>query len=156
MDHRLINGEAGVGINNFIANIRERQHGKENDWLAAWDDHYPIAGDFNSAAALHIVGDGLAQFRQSRRRAIVRPSSFEGFDAGLNDVLGRIKVGLANFQVDDIFALTLQGARLVQHFEGSLGAQSRHALGQAEFVLRSFFHGRKSCHYIPPWLSASA
>src|ERR1700730_5467006 len=90
----------------------------------------------------------------SGRWAVVRPAIFHGLSAGFDDVLRGIEVGLANFQVDNIFALTLQGASLIQNFKGGLGAEPRHALGQSKFVLRSFFHRRKSCHYIPPGLSA--
>src|SRR5271156_338811 len=79
----------------------------------------------------------------------MRPSSFQGFNPGLDNVLGRIKVGLANFEVDDIFALTFQGARLIQDFKGSFRTEPRHAFGKAKFVLGRFFHRCKGCHYIP-------
>jgi hypothetical protein len=36
--------------------------------------------------------------------------------------------------MDDVAALGLQGARFHQHFEGGLGAETRHALREAEFT----------------------
>jgi hypothetical protein len=35
--------------------------------------------------------------------------------------------------MDDVAALCLQRSRLHQYFEGGLGAETRHALGEAEF-----------------------
>ena len=38
-DHRLVDGEAGVGIDDLVAIVDQRQHGEEDDGLAAGDDH---------------------------------------------------------------------------------------------------------------------
>ena len=56
-------------------------------------------------------------------------------DAGFDDVGGRVHVGLADLEVNDVSSLPLQGAGADQHFEGSFGSQPRHPLGQAQFSL---------------------
>ncbi len=48
VDHRLVDGEAGVGIDDFIPFINERQDREENNWLAAGDDD-----DFVAALLSH-------------------------------------------------------------------------------------------------------
>ena len=41
VDHRLVNGEAGIGIDDLVALFHQRQHGEEDDRLAAGnDDHF--------------------------------------------------------------------------------------------------------------------
>jgi hypothetical protein len=40
----------------------------------------------------------------------------------------------------DVAALCLQRSRLHQNFESGLGAETRHALGEAEFALCGFIH----------------
>jgi hypothetical protein len=65
----------------------------------------------------------------------------EGVDGGLDDVGGRVKIGLPDFQVNDFFALFLQGTRAVQDFEGGFGAQTRHSGGETQFRLGSGGHG---------------
>ena len=61
----------------------------------------------------------------------------QGVYASFDDVSGRVHVGLADFEMNDVLALTLQGAGAHQNFEGGLGSQARHPLGQAQFELSS-------------------
>src|ERR1700722_7691414 len=42
--------------------------------------------------------------------------------------------------MNDALALALEGTRFIQNFKGSLGAQSRHAARELQFVLRGFLH----------------
>src|SRR2546430_13876000 len=87
IDHRLINGKAGVRIDHFVALINERKNRKENDRLAAWNDDDFFWGDANSAAAGHFICDGLAELRIARRWAVVGPAAADCFDARFDDVL---------------------------------------------------------------------
>ena len=48
--------------------------------------------------------------------------------AAARDVGGRVEVGLADLEVDDVAALRLERARPHQDFERGLGAEPRHAL----------------------------
>lgn len=87
------------------------------------------------------------------------PAFPQGVDPGLNHIRGCIEVGLANFQMNDFLARTLQRTRLVQDLKGRFRAQSRHTLSQMKFVLCGFIHRRKTGHYTPPglmWARASA
>src|ERR1700733_14514781 len=76
----------------------------------------------------------------------MRPAFMQGVDAGFDHVRRSIEVRFANLQVDDAFALTLQGPSLVQDLECSFGTQARHAAGELQFVLRGLFHSRKTPH----------
>src|SRR5215467_2412898 len=68
-------------------------------------------------------------------------------NGGLDNVEWRVEVRLADFEVDDVFALALKGACFVQDFEGGFGAETRHAAGEAKLVLRGVFHDGKPRHY---------
>ena len=37
-DHRFVNRESGIGIDHFVARLEQRQHGEEDDRLAAGHD----------------------------------------------------------------------------------------------------------------------
>ena len=135
VDHRLINREAGIGIDDFIPFVNQRQYREENDWLTAGNNHHFLGRDLDPAGAAYVFGDGLAKFGQSRGGAIMRPTFVQSVDGGFDYVRGSVEIGLADFQVDDVFALALQGPRLVQNFESRLRAQARHAARELQFVL---------------------
>ena len=79
----------------------------------------------------------------------MRPSLVQGVNRSLDNVRRRVEIRLADFEVDDVFALPLECARFVQDFEGGLGAQARHAASKAKLELGSVFHGGKPGHYTP-------
>ena len=58
------------------------------------------------------------------------PALVQRIDAGLDHVGGSVEIGLADFEVDDALALALERARFIQNFEGSFGAEARHAAGK--------------------------
>ena len=128
-DHGLVDGEAGIGIDDLILFFHQRQHGEENDGLAAGDNDHLVGGDGDVPGGGDVLGDGLAQLRQPGRGPVVGPALVQGLGGGLDHVGGGVEVGLADLQVDDVFALGFQGPRLDQHFEGGFGAQARHAPG---------------------------
>ncbi len=113
MNHRLVNREAGVGINDFVAFIDERQDGEEDDGLAAGNDHDFVGRDLHATGSADVFGEGLAQFGLAGGGAVVRPAAAHRVGAGFDHVGGSVKIGLADFQVDHALALTLQRARLV-------------------------------------------
>ena len=51
----------------------------------------------------------------------------------IDDVARRIEIRLADLEMNDVAAFCLQRSRFRQYFEGGLGAETRHALGQAQF-----------------------
>ena len=63
----------------------------------------------------------------------------------LDDVARRIEIGLADFQMNDVAALRLERSRFHQHFERGLRAESRHALGEPEFMC--LMHDLRSALY---------
>jgi len=93
VDHRLINGEAGVGINDLIFFINQRHYGEENNRLTSGNDDHFLGCDSDSASAADIVGDGLAKFGQACGRAVVSPTMMEGVDGGFDYVGGVSKSG---------------------------------------------------------------
>src|SRR4029453_6697997 len=57
----------------------------------------------------------------------------------VDDVCRCIEIGLPNLEMDDVAPLGLQRSRLHQHFECSLGAETRHPLRETKFA--GFLHG---------------
>src|SRR5579862_4852042 len=72
------------------------------------------------------------------------PALAQGVDARLDHVRGRVKVRLANFEMDDALALALKGAGLIQNFERGFSAEPRHAAGELQFVLGGLRHDDKT------------
>ncbi len=110
LDHRLVDGEAGIGIDDFVSLIDEGEDGMENDGLSAGNDDHFLARNRDIASAADVVGNGLAQVRQAGGGTVVSPSLVEGVDSGFDDIGRRVEVGLADFQVNDLFALFFKGA----------------------------------------------
>src|SRR5579864_4288255 len=148
-DHRLVDWEAGIGIDDFVAFIHQREDGKENDRLAAGDDNHFVRSDLYAARAAHFFCDGLAKIRNAGRWAIMRPAGVKRVNGGIHDVRRSIEIRLSDFEMDDFLALPLQRARPVQHFERSLGAQSRHALSQPQLELDGPGHRGKRTIVLP-------
>src|SRR6266699_7013936 len=55
----------------------------------------------------------------------------------VDNVTRRIEIGFADLEMDNVAALCLQRFRFDQHFEGGLGAETRHALCEAKFMALS-------------------
>ena len=72
---------------------------------------------------------------QAGRGPVVRVAVLEGLHAGGHDVLRRIEVGLADFQVDDFPALGFQSAGFRQHLKGAFSPQTAHASGDRHGVM---------------------
>ena len=57
------------------------------------------------------------------------PTVTKRLGTSFNDVGRSVKIRFTNFQVDDTFALRLQGFGTGKHFKGAFGAKSRHPIG---------------------------
>ena len=68
-------------------------------------------------------------------RTVVRESVTYGLDASIADILWRIKVRLANLQMDDIFALRLQCLGLHKHVESCFCTKSTHSLSKSHLLI---------------------
>src|SRR5271166_3695947 len=123
VDHRLVNREAGIGIDDLVSLFHQREHGEEDNRFAAGNDHDFIGADLDATRTGDLCRDGLAQLRQARRRSVMGIALAQSVHSGLDDVGGRVHVGLADLKVNDVSSLALQSASTHQHFEGSFGSQ---------------------------------
>jgi hypothetical protein len=118
LGHFGIAQPVGGRDDDFIARIERGQHGVETGMLrAAVDDDLgrlviePVVG-------LELFADGGAQFRNAGgRRVLGEPGVERSHRRGL-DVLGRVEVGLAGAEADDILAFGLHGLGLAIDGEG--------------------------------------
>src|SRR5581483_11479542 len=92
VDHRLVNQEARIRVNDFIPYINQRQHRKENNWLTTWNYNHLFGSDLDATGAGDVVGDGLAEVGQAGRRSVVGPAMLESVGGRVDDVGRRIEV----------------------------------------------------------------
>ena len=78
---------------------------------------------------LELVGDGLTQFHQAEVGGVVDLALRNGLISSLLDILGSIKVGTANFEMEDFLACPLHGQSFFIHFPDSRGCHSVHTSG---------------------------
>src|SRR5208283_598554 len=106
-----------------------------------------------SASTADIVGNGLPQFEQASGGAVMRPSSMKSVNTGRDHVRWSVKIGLANFKVNDFFALFFERPRAVENFKSGFGTEPRHPAGETQFVLSCSRHsvGIVAARIIAPW-----
>jgi hypothetical protein len=68
----------------------------------------------------------------------------KGIARRVDDVGRRVEIRLPNLEMNNVAAFRLQRSRLDQNFESGLGAETRHTLGEAEFMLRGLMHHGES------------
>ena len=119
--HGLINGEAGIGIDDLIPFFNKSQHSEENGRFATRDDYDLVGGARNAAGLPDVFGDGFAQLHQSSGRRIMCEALPYGLYACVTSNTRSIEVGFANFQVHNIMALGLKGPGPRQDFKGFAG-----------------------------------
>ena len=120
IDHRRVDGEAGVGIDRLVAILEESQQGVEHDRLRArGDDHLPRIGS-DAAPLLQIKRDRFTQLDHARRLGVMGLASFERRDTGRDDRRRRVEVRLADLQVNDVASLRLERTRSGQDLERGL------------------------------------
>ena len=140
VDHRLVDGETRIGIDNLIAFIDQRQDGVEHDGLSAGDNHHFIGRDRDAARAAYVIGNGLAQSGQAGGGTVMGPALVQRIHGRFHHVGWRVEIGLSDLQVNDALALGFERLGLVQNFKGSFRAQPGHAAGEAQFVLSRCWH----------------
>ena len=69
------------------------------------DDLARLVGE--TVLAFMFVRDGLAQFRNARRRSVFCKTVIERFDGGVFDVLRCVEIGLADAKADDVDSIGL-------------------------------------------------
>ena len=58
----------------------------------------------------------------------------EGLSRRVDDVPGRVEVGLADLEVDDLAALRFECPRASEDLKRRLGTEARHAVGKGEGI----------------------
>src|ERR1700756_3887364 len=89
VNHRLVDGETGIGIDDLIPFINQRKDRKKNNGFAAGDYDYFVAGHFSAASAANVCGEGCAEIGQAGRRAVMRPTLAQSINPGLDYIRGR-------------------------------------------------------------------
>src|ERR1017187_10278465 len=127
-DHGFVDGEAGIGANDFVAALDQRQDGKEKDRFRA-RGHGPVfRPGANAARPGDILRDRFAQFGEALGRSVMRPALVERPFGGFDNVRRSGEIGFADFQVDDALAPSLQRASPFQHVESRFASEAAHAL----------------------------
>jgi hypothetical protein len=112
LDHRLVDREAGVGVEDLRAGLAEHHDGKEHRHLAAGHHHDLLGRNLDAAVLQHVGGHGLAQGHDAGSGGIAVMTVVQRLYGGFHDVLRGLEVGLADAEIDDIlaFAHQLRGA----------------------------------------------
>src|SRR5262249_60888709 len=87
-------------------------------------------GARNFRLATIILGDGSPRSGRPGGGAVVRGAVVGGLFPRLADVPGRVEIGLADLEVDDLPSLPLQSLGASQHLERRFCSQTGHALGE--------------------------
>src|SRR5205807_8954867 len=113
------------------------------------NDYDFFGSDLNTARTAYFLGNGFTKLRQTCRWTVMRPAGVQRVNPSVDDVRRSIKIGLADFEMDNVFALPLQSARPVEDFKRRLRAQSRHALSQPQLELDGPRHRGKRIILLP-------
>ncbi len=137
-DDRLVDREPGVRVDDLVAGLAGGEHAEEQEGLRPRGDQHAARVDGHAAMRRQVRRARLAQLGQPGRRAVVGVAVAQRAHAGLDDVLRRPEVGLADLEVDHAPAGRLERLRPRQHLERGLGPEPAHALRQPDCHGRSF------------------
>ena len=132
-NHRLVGGEAGVGIDNLVARACESVDRVEEQGLGAGGYHDLVRAELKASKGSSFFSDGGAQFRQSLGWAVARMSIGEGLHGGLPDVIGSREIRLTDLEMDDLPAVGLEFLRPPQYIKSRFAGK----------LSRSFMQHRK-------------
>ena len=118
-------GAGHVGY--FVAKLAHEVGFRVHDRFATRYDHDVLPCHRDAARGGDVLGNRLAEVREPGRRSVTGPSFVERPLRRFLDVRGRWKVRLSDFQMDDVLALGLERARLLQHFKGGLDPDTCHS-----------------------------
>ena len=131
--HRLgVGGPVGGGQQHLVARVHDRLDGLVVRLLAAVGDDDLAGADVVAGVPLGLVGDGLAQRGEARRRRVVVAGGvLHGGQGGLDDVGRRREVGLAGAEADHVLTLGLHGLGLGVHGQGGRRGDGGDPCGEA-------------------------
>ncbi len=120
LDHRAVDREAGIGIEDVGAGLAEHQDRGEHRHLAAGHDDHLVGRYLDADAAVDVGGHRLAQHLDAGRRRVAVMAVAERLHRRLDDVLGRAEIRLADAEVDDVATLAGELGGAGQHGKGVL------------------------------------
>ena len=85
--------------------IRGSEYGVSYEGLGAIGDDNRLGRDIEASGLGEIYGDRFPEIGDTRGSSVSGLPFFEGLDSRLFDVFRRIKIGLADAEVDDLSAL---------------------------------------------------
>ncbi len=107
---------------------------------AVRDDNLRVGVDRTVSSGAGALGDGLPEYGESRVRGVFRLALACRLERGFHDVLGRLEVGFAELEVDEIgvaVGLGFDRAGEFEHDANLLGLDLLDAGGDARVGFRS-------------------
>ena len=128
LDHRLVDGKAGVGVHDLGARLPEHEDGEEHRHLAPRHDDDARGVHLHAAPRREVRGHRFAELRDAGGGGVAVVAVAKRPHRRLHDVGRSLEVRLSDAEVDDVApaACELLGAR--QHLERGLGAELTHPI----------------------------
>ena len=106
--HVRIRNPVGRGNHDFIARIDQRQDQVEDRLLRAGRHQDLTALVLEPVLAFELGDDRVLEIGGAFDRRVAREALADRFDAGVRDVRGRVEIGLAGAEADDVLAFRLE------------------------------------------------
>ncbi len=139
LDHFRIRYPIRRGDDDLVAGIHHGQQHIDERMLAAVGDDNLARFEIHAVVPFEFLTDGLAQVHIARHGRIVRKIVFDGRHTGLLDNVGRIEIGFAHAQVDDIDALSLHLLASLAHGQRGGSRHRQHAVGKYRHIFLIIF-----------------
>src|SRR5207244_414639 len=147
-----IDGIPGVGDDDLVALLDQREQREEQEVLASRREHDVLRPGGHTGLPAHVRRGRLADLRYPARRRVVRGASVHGTYGCVDDVLRSREVRFPYLEMDDVATLRLQPAGMCEYLESTFRTQPRHAAGEVDAHAVTDIGGRS-----PPgcWYSTS-
>ena len=109
--HVGITDPIGRRDDHFVARFAGREDGIVTGMLGAVAHDDLARAIFEAVVGRELIRDGLAQFRQTGARGVLREATLERSDRGRLDVLRRVEVGFAGAEAADVEAFAFHRLR---------------------------------------------
>src|ERR1041384_3048309 len=140
LDRRFVDREPGVGINHFVALVDARKNCEEHDGFCAGGDNDLLGLDLDAARRRDMPGNRRSRLGKARSGAVVRETVVKRLLRRLLDIERSIEIGLPDLEMDDVFALRLEGAGFREDLERRLGPEAAHPLCDVDHRLLCLFN----------------
>jgi hypothetical protein len=129
-DHLGIADPIGRGNDHLVALVHRNQEGVVENLLTARADDRVGRLVVEPVLALELRGDRLAQGGYPEHWRILGLATPDRRHRGFLDVVGRVEIGLADRQRNDVAPLGLEIPRLLRHRQGGGGLYAREDVGE--------------------------